>query len=404
MRIAYLSCDFGVPVFGTTGSAVHLRELVRALRGLGQEVRVYSPAADEGGAPNAIDGVQIVSLGGIAHEVAELLKREDTGLPEHLYREWRRLLFAEHAQRELRPLLEAFAPDAIYERYALFSYAGVELAQALGVPLVLEVNAPLAQEAATHRELVLRATAEALEQRILCAASAVVVVSEPLAGHARRLGVAPERIEVLPNGVDPERFHPDVSGEAVRARHGLEGKRVVGFAGSLKPWHDIDTLVAAARLLHERDERVRLLIVGDGPGMAPLRALDAPFLVLTGAVRHEDVAAHYAAMDAIAVTFTGESDYFSPVKLFEAMAMAKPVVAARAGQIAQLVVDGETGLLYEPGDASDLAVKVRDAFAREDGGASLGAAARSYVLDGHTWEHNARRVTEIVASLKGGGV
>ena len=399
MRIAYLSCDFGVPVFGTTGSAVHLREMVRALRGLGHEVRVYSPATDEGGA-DALDGVHAIELGGVAREVAELLKGENAGLPPHLYREWRRLLFAEHAQRGLLPLLDAYAPDAIYERYSLFAYAGVELARTLRVPHVLEANAPLAQEAATHRELVLRATAEALEQRIMCAADAVVVVSEPLAEHARRLGVPPERIDVLPNGVDPERFRPDVSGAAVRAKHGLEGKRVLGFAGSLKPWHDIETLVAAARLLHEADDRVRLLVVGDGPGMASLRALDAPWLAIAGAVPHADVPSHYAAMDAIAVTFTGESDYFSPVKLFEAMAMAKPVVAARAGQIAQVVVDNETALLYDPGDANDLALKVRDVLDREDAGASLGAGARAFVLDGHTWEHNARRVAEIVVSLK----
>lgn len=398
MKIAYLSCDFGVPVFGTGGSSAHLRELVRALRGLGHEVRVYSPAAEEG--PSALDGVHALPLHGVADEVAELLRSEQSNLPEHLYREWRRLLYAEQAQRELLPELRSFAPDVIYERYALFSYAGIELARTLGMPLILEVNAPLAQEAATHRELVLRRTAEELERRILCAADALVVVSNALVEHARGLGVAAERMEVLPNGVDPERFRPEVSGDAVRERYGLEGKRVIGFAGSLKPWHDVDTLVEAARRLHEEHSDYRLLIVGDGPGMKALRALDTPLLVLTGSVAHEQVPEHLAAMDVVAVTLTkGASEYFSPVKLFEAMAMGKPVVAAASGQIAELVVDGETALLYAPGEAADLAAKLRGVITRADCGAALGAAARRYVLEWRTWEQNARRVSEIAVAL-----
>lgn len=398
MKIAYLSFDFGVPVFGTGGSSVHVREVVRALRSLGHEVPVFSPAAEEG--PSPLEDVHALPLRGPALEVVELLRNEQAALPEHLFREWRRLLYAEYAQRELLPVLRAFAPDVIYERYSLFSYAGVELARALDAPLILEVNAPLAREAATHRELVLRSTAEELERRVLCAADALVVVSNALVDHARSLGVDEARIEVLPNAVDPDRFHAGVSGEAVRARYGLEDKRVVGFVGSLKPWHDLETLARAAELLYSEDARYHLLVVGDGPGMKSLRARDASWLTTAGSVAHEDVPSHVAAMDAVVVPLTEDaSEYFSPVKLYEAMAMAKPVVAANAGQIGELAVDGETALLYRPGDANDLAAKLRDVFDRPAAGAAIGAAARRYVLEERTWDGNARRVMEIAASL-----
>ena len=399
MRLAYLICDFGVHLFGPKGASVHVRETTNALRLLGHDVRVFAPsvlAPDNEGATD----VRHIPLDGFAAEAVELLAHEDARLPEHLAREWRALLYAERAQRVLAPELADYRPDAIYERYSLFAYAGVELSRQLRVPLLLEVNAPLTDEQARHRVLVLRATAEELERRILRSADALLVVSTALAEYAEGLGVAPGRITVMPNAVDAERFHPRVSGAAVRARYGLDGKRVIGFAGSLKPWHDLDGLASAVGLVRREDPSAHLLVVGEGPGLAALRDLDARFVSCAGAVPHQEMPAFLAAMDVIAVPYpAGAEAYFSPVKLFEAMAMGKPVVGARLGQVGELLADGRTGLLYEPGDPRDLARKLRAVLDMTDRGASLGAAAREWVVANRTWDRNARRIVEIARSL-----
>ena len=397
LRIAYLSSDFGVPVVGTGGKSVHLQETVTALRRRGHAVRVFSPAAPA--AEEGSEDVHRLAFVGFPEEVARLLE-VDLPEPKHLRREWGRILYSEYAQKALLPLLEDFRPDVLYERYSLFGYAGAELARRLGIPLLLEVNAPLAREQATYRELVLERTANALEQRILNAADALFVVSSELGRHARGLGVPAERITVLPNAVDPEQFHPGVSGLDVRARLGLDGKTVVGFVGSLKPWHDVGTLLGAMQLLFAEHPDTHLLVVGTGPREAALRELDEPWLTCTGAVDHERIPELMAAMDVVVVPYGRDSvTYFSPLKLFEAMAMGKPVVGARIGQVAEILGDKKTGLLYEPSSPRDLAARIADILAAPDRGEQLGEAARLEVVQQRTWDRNAGQIESVAARL-----
>lgn len=397
MRFAYLSSDFGVDPSGGAGNSVHLRELVRSLRGCGHSVEIFSSVAARAGEE---PGFHSVPLGGLPLAAACSIELED-GLPAHLPVEWRRLVYAEYVQRSLLPLLEDFRPDALYERYSLFAYGGIELARRLDIPLLLEVNAPLSLEASRYRDLVLRRTASELERRIFQAADALLVVSSELERFARGLGVPAGKISVLPNGVDPDRFAPGAPGDEVRERYGLVGRRVVGFVGTLRPWHDLDTLLEALARLAARDEDVELLVVGEGPAGDRLRGSTRGHVTCTGAVDYDDVPRCMAAMDVVVVPYSSEVDcYFSPLKLFEAMAMAKPVVGARIGQVAELVVDGETGLLYQPGDARDLAEKLRHVFDAADGGRKLGSAARAWIVATRTWHRNACEITRIAESLR----
>ncbi len=403
MRIAYLSADFGVAVNGNSGSSIHVREVTRALRELGHDVRIYSISRYPEDQSTEDGSLQIVRLDGYAGEVAEALHHEDDAMPRHLRREFRRLLYSEYLQRALVPSLAEFAPHFIYERYSLFSYAGVELARALGMPHVLEVNAPLSREAAQHRDLVLKHTAAALETSIWRAAGALLVVSEMLEAHAASLGVPRERVAIVRTGVDCDLFHPGVSGADVRTTHGLRDKKVVGFVGTLKPWHDLDTLLSAMRQLVAGDPSYHLLVVGKGPRLEELQARGEAFVTCVGSVPHEEIPGYVAAMDVIAVPYAGGGQhYFSPIKLFEAMAMAKPVVGARIGQVKNVLAHGETGLLYEPGDASDLSSMVRQVFAQPDRGAAMGARAREAVAASYTWHHVAERIVAVAEGLLAG--
>jgi glycosyltransferase involved in cell wall biosynthesis len=324
-------------------------------------------------------------------------------MPWHLRREFRRILYSEYLQRALLPALTEFSPHIIYERYSLFSYAGVELARALGVPLVLEVNAPLALEAAQHRDLILKHTAGQLEAAIWCGADVILVVSEMLEAHAASLGVARERIEVVRTGVDCDLFDATTSGDGIRERHGLSGKKVVGFVGSLKPWHDLDTLIAAMARLVANDPTYQLLVVGQGPRTEELTRQHNAFVTDAGAVKHEAVPAYLAAMDVVTVPYAaGDDHYFSPIKLFEAMAMAKPVVGARIGQVANVLAHNETGLLYEPGNAADLVDAIGHVFTLPDKGAALGRRAREAVAANYTWRHVAERIVAVAEGLLAG--
>jgi len=383
MRVAYVCADPGIPAFGRKGASVHVQEIVRALTAHAEVV--LFPARLGGEPPSGLEEVPVHLLPAVSEAHSPVRERE---------------LLAANAG--LRAALERTAPfDLVYERYSLWSYAGMEFARASGMPGLLEVNAPLVEEQARYRRLSDRAGAERIATRVFAAASALVAVSAEVAAYLERHPAARGRISVVRNGVDTARFRP-----ALRPAAG-NGPFTVGFVGSLKPWHGLDVLTEAFAHLHERDPGSRLLVVGDGPLRARLTAaLDARGLgaaaTLTGAVDTARVPELLGAIHAAVAPYpSGEDFYFSPLKLYEYMAAGLPIVASAVGQVAKTIADGRTGLLCPPGDALALA-EALDRL-RLDGAlrARLGRAARASAVREHTWAAAAGRILELAAAPAG---
>lgn len=403
MKILYLCPDYGIPVLGRKGASVHVRAMVEAFHRAGHQVLLAAPQATKGPweTPEHTSA-QFMHLPGeepLAGCVRGLDEfAESLGAHNLLTTHVRRMLYDRQLSGQLLRRFRKHPPDLIYARAALYSTAPATLARAVNRPLVVELNAPLAAEHSTYRggggleELGLRA-----EQELLRAADAVVVVSEALRGHAVACGAAPERVQVMPNGVDPERFRPAQRSETVRRRWGLaDSDLVLGFVGGLRPWHGVEALPELlGRLLPEHPD-ARLLVVGEGPLRETLerdlakRGL-AERAVFTGAVSHGEVPDLVRQLDiALAPYPVLEHEfYFSPLKLFEYMACGVPVVAAAIAQISEVVADGETGLLYPPGDRDALAGRCRRLLESAQLRRRIGAAAADTVHRHYTWDRNA---------------
>lgn len=365
-RVAYVCADSGVPVFGHKGCAVHVREICGAMLDAGLDVTLFASARG-GAAPSRLARVPVVSLPSPAARDPEGRERE-----------------AIAANAAIARALDAAGPfDLIYERAALWTWAPMAHAACTGTPGVLELNAPLTDEQARYRVLVQADTARALLAASMRAARLVATVSEPVAAWARALAGADLRVAVAPNGVDPRRF----AVQPVRR----PGQFVVGFVGTLKPWHGLPTLVEAFSIAAAALPAARLLVVGDGPERPRIehelaRHGLANRAVVTGPVAHDAVPGLLAQMDVAVAPYPPLDDfYFSPLKLTEYMAAGLPVVASAVGQVTALVADERTGLLVEPGDVRALAAALirleRDAALR----LRLGQAARAYVTEHHTW-------------------
>lgn len=405
MNIAYLCSDFGIPIHGNKGASIHVRELSQALTGLGHRVEIIAPRTG-GDAPDGFD-VPVHSLSLSPHDKHVFrLPREDPAGWEPAAKEIRSMLYASWLRHAALPVLRELQPDAIYERYALLGTAGTALARELGIPHILEVNAPLSEEQATHRGSMFAQTARAIEQTVLSSATRVVSVSESLKRWMVGIGVAPERITVASNGVDVERFAAGATGAAdVRRRHDLVGQPVIGFVGTLKGWHGTAHLIRAfAMIVRERSGTVlpHLLIVGDGPERERLESLSreegiARLVTFTGSVAHGEIPACIAAMDIVTAPYgDAPNHYFSPLKLFEYMANGRPIVAAGIGQIATCISDGETGLLYRPGDVESLKEQLRRLPDDPSLGEAMGLAAQRVARERHSWSANASTVVDLI--------
>jgi glycosyltransferase involved in cell wall biosynthesis len=377
MRIAYVCADSGVPIFGRKGCSIHVQEVVRALSRRGACVELFARRT-EGEPPPGLEMIRVCALSPLPKADQAVRERAALASNDALYRT---------LEREGRF-------DLVYERYSLWSYAGMEYARDSGTPGLLEVNAPLIDEQAEHRVLVDRAAAEQVAARAFAAATALLAVSAEVAAYLEQYPGTSGRVHLIPNGVDPERFPAAI----VPACPGPHDCFTVGFVGTLKPWHGLSTLIEAFSRLHQGTPKVRLLIVGDGPQRLSLEAdLAARGLTaashLTGSVEANQVPGLLASMDAAVAPYPDlPRFYFSPLKVYEYMAAELPIVASRIGQLAQTLRHEETGLLCPPGDAVALAAALdrlrRDPALRK----RLGAAARATALEKHTWGAVARRI------------
>ena len=194
-------------------------------------------------------------------------------------------------------------------------------------------------------------------------------------------------------GVDAERFCPE--GEPARLE--ANGSVVVGFVGSLRPWHGVEVLCQAFGRV-AGDPRFHLLVVGDGPERRSVRALEARFpdrVTLTGGVSHEDVPRYLRAMDMAVAPYPNlDRFYFSPLKVLEYMAAGRAVVASGIGQVAELIRDGSTGILVPPGDPDALAAHLRELADDPGRRELLGHAAAQAVRREHLWTHRATEIVE----------
>ena len=415
MRITYLLADPGIGVFGTKGASVHVQEMVRAFRQQGHQVTVYCVRrGDKKGYESVPEDLADLP-------VVEVPVQAATGTAEREI----------ELQRTALRMVELAAADSaegtaptglVYERYALFSDAGAQLAAQLRIPLIMEVNAPLVQEQLTHRSLHHREEAVALTERALTGATVVSCVSEPVATWVRTaVPAAAAQTVVTPNGVNTERIRPADRTEGAEPDAHADRPFTIGFLGTLKPWHGTETLLeAVARAQHPERESWRIELCGAGPQLEPLRDLAAELglaeqTVFHGAVAPVEVPSVLRSWDVATAPYPApvrdDDHYFSPLKVYEYLSAGLAVVASGVGELPAVlgaaspdaaattptaatpdtpgVHVGQRGIIVTPGDPDALA-RALDLLAGDRALASrLGEAGRADVVNHHTWTSRA---------------
>ncbi|QDU65082.1 glycosyltransferase family 4 protein [Engelhardtia mirabilis] len=342
MRVAYVNQDPGVRPGKPKGAAVHVLAMRSALARAGAEVL-------------AIDEAD----------------------PDRL-------------ESQLAPELARGAIDLIYERYALGADRSVRLARTYGVPHLLEVNAPLILEAARYRGRTAERSDELLEAEIFLASDRVLCVSSALAEYVRQRSGGDATVVVEANAVDPA----FLANPTPEPGFGTPGRLVLGFHGRLRPWHGFDRQVELASRLIEAGIDLELAIVGEGDFDAA-RTLPADRVVRAPWCAPHEVPAYVARFDLVALTYGPDApEWFSPLKLAEAMAVgAVPLVADR-GDLPQVVKDGESGRVLPAGDADAWFAAALELCCDARERARLAAGCR-HAVAGLTWDAQAERALDV---------
>jgi alpha-maltose-1-phosphate synthase len=359
MRIACLATDPRSPYGGRDGGSVQLEELVEALAREGAPVLALAPSVARDAAQPAA-GVTVEELPAARTGNAEL-ERSD----------W------------IEARLMRFGADALYERLALPSAAGSRAAARLGIPHLVDLDKPLLAESRRCRGLEEPDGAARLEREVLARAERVFTVSSPLAMHALRCGA--RRVEVFPGAVAIER-HPH------RRRSG--DRPVAVFAGRVRPWHGIETVAAAWRLL---GGAAPVLVIAGEAGEAS-ELLEGVGAVLLGSIPHRQVPAVLAEADIGLAPYARDAPiHLSPLKLFEYMGAGLASVAGELPATHELV-SAEEAVLVPRGDPEALAAAVAGLAVDAPHRDRMGRTARALVAGAHTWRHRARGLMEHVAA------
>lgn len=374
------------PPEGIGGAVTHISGILKGFRSAGLRVGLVTNGPPPVQLAAVVDDVELTTPFSRGERLASLAE----GLAAN-----------ERVRRAGYALARRLPAAFVYQRHRAYLVAGHDLARRLGCPLVVEFNA----SEAWHRahwinripgERALDPLLRAMERRAVTQSTLVAAVSVQAARMARELGAPAEAVEVVPNGVDLD--------EVDRARRGVtesasaSGPRV-GWIGSFGPWHGAAVLIQA---LASMGGDTGLVMIGDGPECIPCQAL-ARSLGLTGRVQFRGPLPHREALrllsgcDVLAsphVPLDGVPFFGSPTKLFEYMAIGRPIVASELEQLGQVLEHGRTAVLVAPGDPERLAAGISAVLAMPDRGAQLGRAARQEAMDSHTWERRARVIIE----------
>jgi glycosyltransferase involved in cell wall biosynthesis len=388
VKILYVAGAITLP--GTSGGATHVLEVAHGLARRGHRLHVV--ARGQARAPLDTGGAFDLTLLPYPPRLAYL------GLPA------------------VARLARRFRPDVIMERFYNLAGAGMTVAHRRRLPAVLEVNAPMVDPPGSLKTRLDRllggrlrhyAVAQALWSRRVVTPLATTVPPE----------VPRDRIEIVNWGANVAQFRPELRQEcapelaALRREYDLADDAVViAFVGSFRAWHGVQVFAEAALHLLPTAPKLAFLAIGGGPELEPLRArltaagVPPGRFVLTGPQPHDRVPLLLALADVGVAPFVPSvyaplrafGFYWSPLKVFEYMALGLPVVTLDIPPLHTIVRAGQEGLLYREGDLSALIAHLQRLAADPPLRARLGAAARARVVAHYSWDAHCAQLEQVL--------
>jgi glycosyltransferase involved in cell wall biosynthesis len=385
MKILFYSPHPTLYFDAPTGYGSHMRGMVNGFREEGHTVEILVL----GNKPQSADSsTQTNSFKSTLKKV----------LPKILWRtlkEIQQIRFDKHAAQELQQAVQSFNPDIVYERSAWMSNGSVEVLKSFNIKHIVEINAPFEEEVEEFEKAssFIAHVGKKKLKNLLQSAELVAPITTSLEKYLiENYDVDKKKCLVVANAIDQREIQITNSRvEEIRNSFNLTTKKVIGFVGSIFPYHGVDRLINGVSKLKSTDSVI--LIVGDGYLIPELKKLASELGIssrvhFTGSVPKEDIYNYISAMDI--VTLPNTEWYCSPVKLFEYGALGKRIIAVNEAGVAD-IMSNEDGELFENNDNAFQEALIK-AVSEFDIMEEKAKGFQQKIVTHHTWKSNAAAI------------
>jgi len=301
--------------------------------------------------------------------------------------------------------IKRFKPDAVYYRDVATVWV---ISWLFKIPSVAEANGIYSDIAKIERPRFFKIAGKFLQMRERIqyfGATRIICVTEGTKNElVKHYGVKKSICRVIHNGVNIRLFKP-FDTMTCRGKIGIkEDYCYMGFVGSFKAWQGLEILIDAMKIVKERGyDDIRCVLVGDGKLMKSLQEMAKRHglqeeIIFTGRIRYEDVPTFINSFDICYLCKIGSKlGFFSPLKLYEYLACAKPVIASRMEGVNEIIESGNCGYLFDPDDVESLASRIIESYNERDKLPELGMNGRRFIKDQYSWEKVAYRLQNVLS-------
>ena len=390
MKILYYSSHPNLYLKATTGYGTHMREMIGAFRRQGHEVLPVI-MGDQKSNNEVHSSTAKLSFKKIIKKIFPLYFWKSL-------KDYQLIKFDLMAGQVLEQQIVTFKPDLIYERGTYLQLSGIKMAAKFSLKHYLELNAPFVEESASFEgsATFFKERAFHAEREQIAKTDKALLVSSALQNYySSKYKISDSKMLVTPNCVHPDsvRLNSELKDELI-AKYNLKGKKIIGFVGSIFPYHGVDLLINAFRELQDLYSDLLLVIVGDGALLPQLKVYAESMgtqVIFTGPVAHNEI---YTYIDIMDITVMAQSNWYgSPVKIFEYGAMGKAIIAPDTVPVRDVMVDGVDGLLVKP-EVLGLKNAISKILIDPEIGIRMGENFKNKVFANYTWDAIAAKILD----------
>ncbi len=299
--------------------------------------------------------------------------------------------------------------DLLFQFHSIMNYSGTLIKRKLGLPFVLHVDGvEYWAKQNWGRKLFLKNHLKWAEMIQWDTADIIdvpsVKVKEMIAQYS---SVDLGKVLVNPNGVDADKFHPNIDTHNLKRKLLLENKFVLGFFGTFGHWHGVDILAESIKILKNHLNNFIVLFVGDGVMRPQVEEIInknnlGPFSLLTGMIDYKSIPQYMSLCDVLVSPCVSNPDFDlfnSPVKLFEYMAMGKAIVATDVGQQSEIIINGYNGILCEERSPESLAEAILKFYKNPELMEKCSSNARKDAIEKYSWDNHTQKILDAVEKI-----